>query len=251
MTTSPNIRRFTAKNRCPICGGYDNQGRGNGLRCYGYYGSDGSYAHCTREEHAGGLPNESGDTYAHRLSGHCNCGKQHGPDNYDSKPILDIKEIRSKKDKEYIVQKEKQEKNNNSLPGNKGWNYYTAENTYAYTVIRYINQQGNKAYTQQHYKNGRWNQGRGEYGPMLYRLPELLLLPIGSTIYIPEGEKCVDLLVEAGFNATCNVGGAGKWLEEYNPYFNGLNVIVLPDNDGPPKYTGQNHAKEIVNSLPG
>jgi hypothetical protein len=45
---------------------------------------------------------------------------------------------------------------------------------------------------------------------VLYRLPEILK---ADTVWICEGEKDVDNLVELGFQATCNVGGAGKWLD--------------------------------------
>jgi hypothetical protein len=36
------------------------------------------YAHCTRDEHARGLPQENGGSYAHRLDGSCKCGQRHG-----------------------------------------------------------------------------------------------------------------------------------------------------------------------------
>ena len=54
---------------CPICGGHDGLGRGQGVRCFGYYDRSGSYARCTREEHAGSLPQNRDGTYSHRLHG--------------------------------------------------------------------------------------------------------------------------------------------------------------------------------------
>ena len=63
------IRRFTAADPCPICGGHDALGRGQGLRCFGYYDRSGKYARCTREERAGSLPQNSDGTYSHRLHG--------------------------------------------------------------------------------------------------------------------------------------------------------------------------------------
>ena len=49
-------RRFTKAHPCPICGGHDGLSRGEGVRCFGYYDSQGKYARCTREDRAGGLP---------------------------------------------------------------------------------------------------------------------------------------------------------------------------------------------------
>ncbi len=69
---------FKGENRCPVCGGRDEDPRGQGERCYGFLSSDGRYAHCTREDHAAGLPQENGGTFAHRLEGPCKCGKTHG-----------------------------------------------------------------------------------------------------------------------------------------------------------------------------
>lgn len=51
--------------------------QGKGVRCWGFYSSDGKYAHCTREEYAGQLEPTDANTYAHRLSGRCRCGETH------------------------------------------------------------------------------------------------------------------------------------------------------------------------------
>lgn len=71
-------QRFTKRHPCPICGGHNQLPSGRGVRCYGYLGSDRRYAHCTRDESANGLPQETGGTYAHRLAGSCHCGVGHG-----------------------------------------------------------------------------------------------------------------------------------------------------------------------------
>lgn len=74
----PTAHRFTKRNPCPVCGGGHNLPSGQGIRCYGFLSSDERYAHCTREEHAHGLLQESGGTFAHRLDGPCNFGQMHG-----------------------------------------------------------------------------------------------------------------------------------------------------------------------------
>jgi hypothetical protein len=80
-------QRFSKRNPCPICGGYDQLPQGRGVRCWGFLGSDGLYAHCTRSELAGPLPQEKSGTYAHRLEGPCKCGYAHG---YLERNILSV-----------------------------------------------------------------------------------------------------------------------------------------------------------------
>jgi AAA domain len=70
-------QRHTASHPCRVCGGYDSLPQGLGVRCYGFVGADGRYAHCTREDSAHGLPQEAGGTFAHRLDGLCACGHEH------------------------------------------------------------------------------------------------------------------------------------------------------------------------------
>ena len=54
--------------------------RGKGQRCSGYLSSDGRFAFCSREEHAGRLEPQSTDptTFRHLLEGDCFCGRVHG-----------------------------------------------------------------------------------------------------------------------------------------------------------------------------
>jgi putative DNA primase/helicase len=84
-------------------------------------------------------------------------------------------------------------------------------------------------------------------------------------VWIPEGEHKVELLRSRGLIATCNLGGAGKWLEGFAHLFKGRVVYILPDNDeqarhrktgellfhddGRPKITGLDHAEDIARNL--
>lgn len=80
-----------------------------------------------------------------------------------------------------------------------------------------------------------------------YRLPELLAASPDEWVFIVEGEKDVDNLRKIGCIATTNVGGAGKWLPEYNQYFVGRRVGILPDND----HAGLDHAAKVQATLNG
>lgn len=81
-----------------------------------------------------------------------------------------------------------------------------------------------------------------------------------KTVYIVEGEKCADDLIDNfQLPATTMHGGAGKWYPEILPYFKGKNIILLPDNDAIGKehmerlaYTFSNTAASVkIVELPG
>ncbi|WP_158513481.1 DUF3631 domain-containing protein [Dehalogenimonas formicexedens] len=80
---------------------------------------------------------------------------------------------------------------------------------------------------------------------VLFRLPELISTPLETTVYVAEGEKGVLSLVGQGFVATCSPMGAGKWRDEFVPFFKNRAVVILPDNDDP----GRAHAEQVAKSL--
>lgn len=85
-----------------------------------------------------------------------------------------------------------------------------------------------------------WNmEGQTRY---LYGIQDVLN---ASEVAIVEGEKDRNNLKALGFTATCNVGGAGKWLSAYSECLADKDVIIFPDNDKP----GREHAESIVESL--
>lgn len=81
---------------------------------------------------------------------------------------------------------------------------------------------------------------------VLYRLPELLKSK-GSTVWVAEGEKCVECLREMGLVATCNPMGAGCWDAEYSKFLEGREVVILPDNDA----AGVAHAISVATKTYG
>jgi hypothetical protein len=93
--------------------------------------------------------------------------------------------------------------------------------------------------------NGGWNNKVKGTRLVLYRLPELLANT--DTVYITEGEKHADALINLGLCATCNVGGAGKWSKKYNEFLRDRDVVVLPDNDK----AGVDHGEKIARNLAG
>ena len=64
-----------------------------------------------------------------------------------------------------------------------------------------------------------------------------------KTIYIVEGEKCADDIIDKlKLPATTMHGGAGKWYPEVLPYFKDKNIILLPDNDN----IGKEHMERLA-----
>jgi hypothetical protein len=83
---------------------------------------------------------------------------------------------------------------------------------------------------------------------VLYRLPELLeAVASDQAVFIVEGEKGVEALINLGVPATCSPHGAGKWRDEYSQHLAGARVIILPDNDEP----GRKHAEQVSQALSG
>jgi 5S rRNA maturation endonuclease (ribonuclease M5) len=124
------------------------------------------------------------------------------------------------------------------------YNYTDEAGALLYQVLRYEpGRDGKKKEFSQRYPDGRggwiWKKGRRQ---ALYHLPEVLEAPI---VFAVEGEKDVETLRERGFVGTCNAGGAGKWLADYNQFFTGKSVIVIPDRDP----AGFAHARQVVGGI--
>ncbi len=91
---------------------------------------------------------------------------------------------------------------------------------------------------------GGWSWKLGDVRRVIYRLPEVIKeAKGGGTVYVVEGEKDVAALVGVGLCATCNCGGAGKWLAEYAKAFTGAaRVVIIADKDEP----GRKHAVKVA-----
>ncbi|MCD9145785.1 DUF3987 domain-containing protein [Streptomyces albireticuli] len=84
---------------------------------------------------------------------------------------------------------------------------------------------------------------------VLYRLPEVVAtVQAGGPVFVVEGEKDADNLRATGATATCNVGGAGKWHDDYVRHLVGASeIVVIADRDEP----GRKHAAAVAASVRG
>lgn len=101
-----------------------------------------------------------------------------------------------------------------------------------------------KSFRQRHQKDGQWIWNMDGVERVLYRLAEIVN---AKSVWIVEGEKDADTLASLGFVATCNVGGAGKWLDGYTATLAGKEVILCGDNDEP----GRKHMELVFESIAG
>lgn len=95
--------------------------------------------------------------------------------------------------------------------------------------------------------HGGWNWSVKNVRKVPYRLAELIAADTTAPVFIVEGEKDVDRLKDAGFIATCNAGGAGKWDKAVKSVdaFAGRRIVIIPDNDP----VGAEHATSVARSL--
>ena len=122
----------------------------------------------------------------------------------------------------------------------KVFDYFDEHGELRYQVLRYEPTR----YIQRRPDGDDWVYNMEGVEPLPYRLPDMLAKP-DATVFVVEGEKCADALAKLGLIATTSHGGAGKWREPLNEYFEGRRVIVLPDNDEP----GARHADGVITHL--
>ncbi|WP_227982711.1 hypothetical protein [Nocardia spumae] len=89
----------------------------------------------------------------------------------------------------------------------------------------------------------------GGFKPVLYQAPIVAwAIEQGHPILVCEGEKDVDRAITAGYPATCNAGGAGKFRPEHAEQLRGArHVVIVADRDGP----GFDHAISVHDRLQG
>lgn len=129
------------------------------------------------------------------------------------------------------------------------YEYLDADGAPSYSVERWEYENGKKDFPQRASDgNGGWLPTLGNVERLPYKLPELIgAVQRGAVIYIPEGEKDVHNLMGLGLAATCNSGGAKKWLDGMSLYLKGAKAVVLEDND----LAGRTHAQMVAHSLQG
>lgn len=228
-----NDRRYIRGQRCPICGGADNDARGAGKRCWGFLSDDGDWAHCSREEMAGTLDKSPSNTYGHRLAGSCACGNAHAKPIEERAPrAVDIGPVVAE------------------------YNYHDESGVLLYQVRRHEP----KAFRQRRPDgSGGWigkldPPGGTKTRRVLYRLDRVMEADPDTIIWIVEGEKDVHAMELIGLTATCGPMGAGKFhmvVDCAKKHLRGRHVVVIADDDTGSKEPtkGIDHARDVAKRL--
>ena len=242
MPHQRTIRRFTATDPCPICGGHDTLGRGQGLRCFGYFDRSGAYARCTREERAGDLPRNPDGTYTHRIRGRgrCHCGQSHGQSPSPAGKARaaapgTLKRRAQQRFRSFHTLAAYLRRRYGEGTNIRHWIYRDATGIEAFRVLRidYRAPDGTpaKSYRPCHKaRDGKWLLSRPALPLPLYNLPAILAAPPDAVIALPEGEKCADIATALGLSpATTSAHGAkAPQLTDWTPLA-GRSVALLRD----------------------
>jgi hypothetical protein len=229
-------QRFTRDRPCPICGGTERDQRGQGKRCHGFVSGDGKYVHCTREEHAGSLTKYKDDTYAHRLTGKCRCGKHHG---VDAPPTF----ITSKNGKAPHAEPEKPPRR---LIKTTRYEIRDPDSGELLAVHLRKDYDDNTKWVGWEGPDGMAGLGGTKVEDLpLYGASKLRDAPDHSVLVV-EGEKAQIALSDAGVLAVGTVTGAdGAPSEQVLRCLEGRKVILWADNDE----KGQRHMGKIADRL--
>lgn len=120
------------------------------------------------------------------------------------------------------------------------YNYVDETNTLLYQVLRLKP----KGFRQRRPNGKGWIWNLDGIRRVLYRLPEVLS---SDSVHICEGERDCNNAFELGLVATCNPGGAGKWMDDYSSFLRGKSIVIIQDADEP----GRKHGQMIAASLQG
>lgn len=126
------------------------------------------------------------------------------------------------------------------------YDYQDEEGNFLYTLEKTKGADARKTFRFYHYKEQRKVYNLSGVRIVLYRLPELIEgLKTTSQVFICEGEKDADTLMNLGLLATTNPMGAEAWKPDFNQYFHDKNVIIMQDNDE----AGEKRTKKLIAEL--
>jgi len=128
------------------------------------------------------------------------------------------------------------------------YQFFDEDGQLAHEELKYRLKDGSKTFSQRipH------PTAKGDY---IYSLEGVTLYPYNLAnfinkplVFICEGPKDAENVIKHfKAPATSVVGGAGKWLEDYNKYFRGKSVVILQDNDSAGEKGANTIAMNLIN----
>lgn len=226
-------QRFTRSNPCPVCGGGDDDKRGQGTRCTGYSSEDGKLAFCSRVTSGKETNSAAGPLFIHRLD--------FGPVN--SSPMKRPKGRGTAYDRPEHAARD-QARRLEAISDPIVWIYQDRNGKDVGAAVRFDLADGEKTYRSLHHDaEGHWRFGDPAGLWPLYRLPELLASE--GRIYLVEGEKASDAVRHLGLVGTTTSHGAKSPNKSDLTPLAGREIIILPDNDEP----GEKYVAAILELL--
>ena len=123
------------------------------------------------------------------------------------------------------------------------YEYYDIDGSLAYQIER-MQPKGFRQRRPDPDRPHHWIYNMQGVDPLPYNLVGIMERP-EDPVFIVEGEKCAQRLIDLGLVATTNHGGSKNWSSELSQYLVERNCVVLPDNDA----AGYAHADKVVRSI--
>ncbi len=125
----------------------------------------------------------------------------------------------------------------------KVYEYYNADGVLAYQIERTV-PKGFRQRRPDPDRQEHWLYNMKGVTPLPYNLVGMMAEPT-APVFVVEGEKCAQRLIDLGLVATTNHGGSKNWSDDLAQWFDGRRVVVIPDND----QAGHAHADKVIRSL--
>ncbi len=125
------------------------------------------------------------------------------------------------------------------------WDYHDADGELVAIALRFNQLDGTKEFRPVSRIGSGWVKKAPIEPRLLYRLPELLALPMGSRVYVCEGEQATDAVRSLGLVATTSYGGSQAAKKTDWTPLAGKDVVILPDHDE----AGRKYAQDVVELL--
>lgn len=136
-----------------------------------------------------------------------------------------------------------------------GENYYDEGTRYVYLdpqgrPVHAQVRQGRKQFHAERWGGQGWEKGAPEDRTLMvpYHLPDVIkAVEENEYVWIVEGEKDADIMKLHGFASTTVANGSSGWRPHYAKWFQGANVVMIPDRDK----AGQKFRNEVEVALRG
>lgn len=127
------------------------------------------------------------------------------------------------------------------------YDYLDENGILLFQKMRFVEEDGRKTFRQRKPDGaGGWSYSLGDVPKILYNLPAVIRAKNdGLPIWVVEGEKDANTLIDMGIIATTMPNGAGSWSEVHTNALSGAIVEIVADNDA----VGLEHAKHVLDEL--